>query len=197
MVNPPGAAKSFLEPLAILAFPKPAFSGDQSWHNHLLLPTPGRHGVLLHRGSSECHGSQKGADTHAKSPRKAVLYIHLVISLGYGTQVSLSLQGLVDSHQQVQHHQHLVPGGLVVRIRHSHCRGLGSIPSQGRGSLQPPQVPAFPFPGWPHSARAAPGVWPGVQELPHPARGARPGLDEFCGVAAASCPHSAIRLHPR
>lgn len=144
LVNPQGTAKSFLEPLAIIAFPKLAFIGDQSAGIATsFFPDLAEMGSSCTEDPPNATAFRKEQASLQSPPERLQHPSHLVLSLGCGAQVFLSLQGLVGGHQQVHHHHHLIPGGLVVRIRHSHCRGLGLIPSQGRDSLQPPQVPAF------------------------------------------------------
>lgn len=143
-MKPQVTAKSFLEPLAIIAFPKPAFDNDQRPSTAIsCFPGLAKKRSTCTEGLPSVTALRKEQASLQSPPERLWHLSRLVLSLGCGAQVALSLQGLVGGHQQVHHHHQLIPGGLVVTVRHSHCCSLGSIPSQGRGFLQPPQVPAF------------------------------------------------------
>lgn len=147
-------------------------------------------GTLLLRRSSQWHSSQKGADIPARSPRKAVASIPSDPLHGlWGVNTSVSFGAWLMATKHVHDHHHLIPGGLVVRIWHSHCHGLGSIPSQGKGFYS--HCRSQSFTGWLHCPQAACGI----QGPPYPVHGAGAGLYEFCCEVLASCPFTAIRLH--
>lgn len=131
-----GTADCFLEQLDIIVFPKPALIGD-----HSLSIAKFCFPYLAEMASSCTEGlpnttALRKQQMSLQSPTERLWHPYQpVFPSGCGVHVSISLQSLVGHHHGICHHYpHLILGSLVGRIWHSHCHGLGSIPSQGRGS---------------------------------------------------------------